>query len=100
MNNVVDRFNTPICLGDIITYPGRRGSRMWMNVAVVTKIKGTKVHVRSFCNYHGWSFCGINTCITNLDNVTILSTIPPTILYSEDITEFSNKIKLENQSTS
>jgi len=97
MNNVVDRFNTPICLGDIITYPGRRGSMMWMNIAVVTKIRGDKVHVRSFSGFR--CFYISNTCITRLSNVTILNTIPSTIFYSKKITEFSNKIKLENQGT-
>lgn len=59
---VTDCVDTPIEVGSVITYPGRRGSGMWMNVGIVTAIEPrtdpyhyppdyTALHLESFVDH-------------------------------------------------
>ena len=44
---VNDFFGNKIQQGDLLVYPGRQSSSIWMNVGVVTRIENGKAHIRS-----------------------------------------------------
>lgn len=44
MTNPTDFLGRVIVVGDILVYPVRRGSRMWLNRIEVTKTESDRIH--------------------------------------------------------
>lgn len=64
----LDWRKIPIFPGSSIVYPGRRGSNVWMNEAIVTKVTdgpNTRLVVERVDNHK-------RVTLTNLHNVTVL----------------------------
>jgi hypothetical protein len=52
MKTILDCIGQEISVGDIVAYPGRSGSDLWMNLGVVTKIRKDLegvIFVKSVC---------------------------------------------------
>ena len=91
-----DLLGRPIRIGDIITYPGRQSSSMWMSHAVVreievvdgfhgttAKLKVTSVHLESWNE----TVSVKKTTITSLDRVTAL----PALIFDRSV-EWQNTL--------
>lgn len=89
-----DQYNNEIKVGDIITYPGRVGSSLWMNTAVVESLDSyvswrrreskprlgvsvfSETYVYSAPNTTGtWKRSLRKTRIERIDNVTVVTSI-------------------------
>lgn len=89
MNIVKDQFGTIIQPGDIIIYPTRQSSSLWMNVALVTEISEKQHNVyyegkpypilkvvrvgRRWGFESGDEFYKCKTTIENITNVTVIT---------------------------
>jgi hypothetical protein len=65
MNPAVDFMGREIVAGNIIAYPVRRGSKMWLNKLNVQHVEDDKVV--------GYNNLGRRITITNLKNVLVVA---------------------------
>jgi len=65
MNPVVDFMGREIAAGNVIVYPVRRGSLMWLNKLNVQHVEDDKVI--------GYNNLGRRVTITNLANVVVVA---------------------------
>lgn len=74
MNNPTDFLGRVIAVGDTLVYPVRRGSRMWLNRIIVTKVENDQIH--------GSGSTGRMVKLTNLHNTVVVrpGEITPPIL--------------------
>jgi len=68
----IDFLGRPIRPGDLIAYPTRRGSSMWMNKLSVQQV--TEGYVS------GYSNLGRPVKITNLKNVVVVPPVTPGVV--------------------
>ena len=65
MNHPIDFLGSEIRAGDMLVYPVRRGSKMWLNKLTVTKAEIDVIH--------GISPTGRMVKLTNLKNTIIVA---------------------------
>jgi len=64
MNNPTDYLGRKIQAGDILVYPVRRGSKMWLNRIAVTKVEADQIY--------GTGREGRLVRLTNLNNTIVI----------------------------
>lgn len=74
MNKPTDFLGRVITADDILVYPVRRGSKMWLNRIIVTKAEADRIH--------GISREGRMIQLTNLNNTIVIrpDTMTPPII--------------------
>ena len=65
MNPTVDFTGREIVAGNVIVYPVRRGSKMWLNRMTVQHVEDDKVA--------GYNNLGHRITITNLKNIVVVA---------------------------
>ena len=70
-----DRFGTEITVGSVVTYPGRAGSNMWMNDAIVIGVEKNTITV--LLPKTNTSAPDKKVTIHNLERVTVLPNADP-----------------------
>lgn len=67
-----DFIGNEIKEGSKIVYPGRSGSSLWMNYAVVMEAKGGKLRVYRLKDKYGRSGDESVTTLSRIDNVVVV----------------------------